>query len=220
MRRKTFDALLTSVGLVLAIILLVAGGLLTWASSFIGDQVKTQLSQQQIFFPPKGPATASPQIGPFLNQYAGQQLLTGAQAEAYADHFIAVHLKAIGGGLTYAQLSTKAKAAPTDTKLAATVDTMFKGETLRGLLLNAYAFGTMGMIAGIAAIGAFIGAAVMLILFASRLRPPEASLAGRGIGFAQPARPRLTHPDEAGQQALEGVWPIGSVLCIPETQGG
>ena len=164
MRRKTFDALLTSVGLVLAIILLVAGGLLTWASSFIGDQVKPQLSQQQIFFPPKGPATASPQIGPFLNQYAGQQLLTGAQAEAYADHFIAVHLKAIGGGLTYAQLSTKAKAAPTDTKLAATVDTMFKGETLRGLLLNAYAFGTMGMIAGIAAIGAFIGAAVMLIL--------------------------------------------------------
>jgi len=164
MRRKTFDGLLTSVGLVLAIILLSAGGLLTWASSFIGDQVKTQLSQQQIFFPPKGPATASPEIGPFLNQYAGQQMLTGQQAEAYANHFIAVHLKAIGGGLTYAQLSTKAKAAPTDTKLAGTVETMFKGETLRGLLLNAYAFGTMGTIAGIAAIGAFIGAAVMLIL--------------------------------------------------------
>src|SRR5665811_547074 len=84
MRRRTFDALLTSVGLVLAIILLSAGGLLTWASSFIGDQVKTQLSQQQIFFPPKGPATASPEIGPFLNQYAGQQMLTGQQAEAYA----------------------------------------------------------------------------------------------------------------------------------------
>ena len=67
MRRRTFDALLTSVGLVLAIILLVAGGLLTWASSFIGDQVKTQLSAQQIFFPPKGAATASPDIGPFLN---------------------------------------------------------------------------------------------------------------------------------------------------------
>ena len=167
MRRKTFDGLLTSVGLVLAIILLSAGGLLTWASSFIGDQVKTQLSQQQIFFPPKGPATASPEIGPFLNQYAGQQLLTGQQAEAYADHFIAVHLKGIGGGLTYAQLSSKAKAAPTDTKLAGTVQTMFQGETLRGLLLNAYAFGTIGVIAGIAgiaAIGAFIGAAVMLIL--------------------------------------------------------
>ena len=164
MRRKTFDALLTSFGLVLAAILLVSGGLLTWASSFVGDQVNTQLSQQQIFFPPKGPATASPEIGPFLNQYAGQQLLTGQQAEAYADHFIAVHLKEAGGGLTYAQLSTKAQAAPDDTKLAGQVATMFKGETLRGLLLNAYAFGTMGRIAGIAGIGAFVGAAIMLLL--------------------------------------------------------
>ena len=164
MRRKTFDALLTSGGLVLAIILLVAGSLLTWASSFVGDQVKTQLSQQQIFFPAKGPATASPEIGPFLNQYAGQQLLTGPQAEAYADHFIGVHLKEAGGGLTYAQLSTKAQASPTDTKLAGQVATMFKGETLRGLLLNAYAFGTMGTIAGIAAIFSFIGAGLMLVL--------------------------------------------------------
>jgi hypothetical protein len=181
MRRRTFDSLLTSVGLALAIILLVAGGLLTWASSFIGDQVKTQLSAQKIFFPPKGPATASPEIGPFLNQYAGQQLLTGKQAEVWADHFIAVHLKKIGGGLTYAQLSAKAQAAPTDTKLAGTVETVFKGETLRGLLLNAYAFGTIGVIAGIAAIGAFIGAAVMLILsilgFAHLRRvPPDEQL--------------------------------------------
>ena len=164
MRRKTFDALLPSGGAVLAILLLSAGGVLWWAHSFVGDQVSTQLSQQQIFFPPQGPATASPDIGPYLNQYAGQQLLTGQQAETYADHFIAVHLKAIGGGQTYAQVSAKAQAAPGDTKLAGTVETMFKGETLRGLLLNAYAFGTMGVIAGIAAIGAFIGAAVMLIL--------------------------------------------------------
>ena len=164
MRRKTFDALLTASGLVLAIVLFVSGGLLWWAHSFVNDQVSTQLSQQKIFFPPQGPATASPDIGPYLNQYAGQQLLTGQQAEAYANHFIAVHLKEIGGGQTYSQLSAKAKAAPTDAKLAATVDTMFRGETLRGLLLNAYAFGTMGAIAGIAAIGAFIGGIIMLIL--------------------------------------------------------
>ena len=185
MRRKTFDALLTSVGLALAIIMLVAGGLLTWASSFIGNQVNTQLSEQQIFFPPKGPATASPEIGPYLNQYAGQQLLTGQQAEVYADHFIAVHLKGIGGGQTYAQLSTKAKAAPTNTKLAATVQSMFQGETLRGLLLNAYAFGTIGTIAGIAAIGAYISAVVMLILSLlgfSHLRrvSPDAELGSHG----------------------------------------
>lgn len=164
MRRKTFDSLLTAGGLVLAIVLLASGVLLFWAHSFVSDQVTTQLTQQQIFFPPKGEATASPEIGPFINQYAGQQMVDGQQAEAYANHFIAVHLKESGGGLTYAQLSNKARATPDDAKLKAQVDTAFRGETLRGLLLNAYAFDTMGRIALFASIGAFIGAAIMLIL--------------------------------------------------------
>lgn len=164
MQRKTFDALLTAGGLVLAVILLVAGGLLTWASAFVGDQVRTQLTQQQIFFPPKGAATASPEIGPFINQYAGQQLVNGQQAEAYANHFIAAHLKVSGGGLSYAQLSSKARANPTDTALQDEVAASFKGETLRGLLLNAYAFDTMGKIAGIAAVASFLGAGLMLLL--------------------------------------------------------
>jgi hypothetical protein len=164
MRRRTLDALLTTGGLALAALLLVSGGLLTWASTFISDQVSTQLSAQQIFFPPKGDATASPEIGPFINQYAGQQLKTGTQAEAFANHYIAVHLKESGGGLTYAQLSAKARANPTDTKLSDSVNTAFKGETLRGLLLNAYAFGKMGQIAMIAAVVSFIGAGVMLLL--------------------------------------------------------
>ena len=164
MRRRTFDALLTAGGLVLAIVLFTSGILLWWGHAFVSDQVKTQLSQQQIFFPPKGEATASPEIGPFLNQYAGQQMLNGQQAEAYADHFIAVHLKESGGGLTYAQLSNKARATPDDAKLKAQVDTAFRGETQRGLLLNAYAFDTMGRIAMFASIGAFIGGTVMLIL--------------------------------------------------------
>ena len=93
-----------------------------------------------------------------MRQYGGQQLTTGAQAEVYADHFIANHLIKIGGGKTYAQLSTEAQAQPNNAKLAAVVNTVFKGETFRGLLLNAYAFGTIGMIAGIAAVVAFIGA--------------------------------------------------------------
>ena len=164
MRRRTLDALLTTGGLALAALLLVSGGLLTWAHTFIGDQVSTQLTAQQIFFPPKGDATASPEIGPFINQYAGQQLTNGTQAAAFANHYIAVHLKESGGGLTYSQLSTKARANPTDTKLAGQVDTAFKGETLRGLLLNAYAFSKMGQIALIAAVVSFIGAGVMLLL--------------------------------------------------------
>ena len=99
-----------------------------------------------------------------MRPYGGQQLTTGAQAEVYADHFIANHLKAIGGGKTYSQLSAEAIAQPNNAKLASQIDTVFKGETLRGLLLNAYAFGTMGAIAGITAIAAFIAAAVMFIL--------------------------------------------------------
>jgi hypothetical protein len=165
MRRKTFDALLTTGGLLIAAVLLVAGGLLTWAHSFVNDQVRAQLSQQQIFFPKAGdPQLKEAEIGPYLTKYAGQQLTNGAQAEAYADHFIKVHLDKIGGGQTYAQLSAKSNANPTDTKLAGQVQTMFRGETLRGLLLNGFAFWKMGQIAFIAAIASFVGAGLLLLL--------------------------------------------------------
>lgn len=167
MQRRTFDALLASGGVAIAVILLIAGGLLTWGHSFIKHQVHSQLAQQQIFFPPKGNVALAPKaIGPYLNQYAGKQMLNGQEAEAYANHFIAVHLQEIGGGKTYAQLSAESLAQPKNTALAAQVETVFKGETLRGLLLNAYAFGKMGTIAGIAAIVSFAGAFVMLLLAA------------------------------------------------------
>jgi len=167
MRRRAFDIVASTVGLGLAAILIVAGGLLTWANTFVGDQVHNQLAAQKVYFPPKGNAalTALPAGDRnAMEQYAGQLMTTGAQAETYADHFIKVHLQEIGGGQTYAQLSAKAQADPTNTKLAAQVQTMFRGETLRGLLLNAYAFGKMGTIAGIASIAAFISAGFMLIL--------------------------------------------------------
>ena len=141
-----------------------------------------------------------------MRQYGGQQLTTGAQAEVYADHYIANHLQAIGGGKTYAQLSAEAIAQPNNAKLAAQVDTVFKGETLRGLLLNAYAFGTMGTIAGIAAIAAFIAAAVMLVLgglglmHARRTSPTPASSTATA-----PARrtrvPRQCQPPSAAATA-------------------
>jgi len=165
MRRRTFDALMSIAGITLTVVLALAGGLMFWAHSFVQDQVTTQLSAQKIFFPPKGSdALASKDIGPYLDQYAGQQLTTGPQAKAYADHFINVHLQEMTGGQTYAQLSSKSLANPNDQKLAGMVATVFKGETLRGLLLNAYAFGQMGTIALYGAIVAFIGAAVMLLL--------------------------------------------------------
>jgi hypothetical protein len=167
MRRRTFDVIASTIGLGLAALLLVAGGLLTWAHNFIHDEVHNQLAAQQIYFPDKGSDSITELKGAdyqAINKYAGQQLTTGAQAEAYADHFIAVHLQAIGGGQTYAQLSGKALADPTNTDLQTQVATMFKGETLRGLLLNAYAFDKTATIAGDAALVAWIGAGVMALL--------------------------------------------------------
>ena len=167
MERKTLDRLLAAAGVVIVAVLVVAGALLTWAHSYVHSQVRDQLAAQKIYFPPQGSDALTPaEIGPYLNQYAGQQLLTGDQAKAYADHFIAVHIKEMTGGQTYAQLSTQALANPSDTKLATEVQTVFRGETLRGLLLNAYAFDTMGNIAFIAAFAAFGGAGLMLVLSA------------------------------------------------------
>jgi hypothetical protein len=165
MRRKTFDIILTSVGAVLSAVLIVGGVLLMWGYNFANTNVHNQLAAQQIYFPAAGSqALASPQIGPYLNQYAGQQLTTGAQAEAYADHFIAVHLSEVAGGKTYAQVSALAQADPTNAQLQGQVNTLFKGETLRGMLLNAYAFWQLGQIALYSAIVVFTGAFFMLIL--------------------------------------------------------
>jgi hypothetical protein len=130
-----------------------------------GSNVHSQLSAQQIYLPAKGSAALQdPKVSPYLTKYAGQQLVNGAPAQAYADHFIAVHISEIANGQTYAQLSAKSLAAPNDTALAAKVQTVFRGESLRGLLLNAYAFWKMGQIALWAAVAALAGAAVMTTL--------------------------------------------------------
>jgi len=164
--RRKIDKVLTLFGVVATIALLTVGGLAWWASSFTTNNVHNELASQKVFFPPLGsPALASPEIGPFLNKYAGQQLLTGPQAKAYADHFIAVHLSEVAGGLTYSQVSAKSLANPTDAKLKQQAQTLFQGETLRGLLLgDAYAFSTVGHIAEIAALVCFAAGGLMAIL--------------------------------------------------------
>ena len=180
MNRKFVDRVASSTGLLLAIVLLVAGGLLTWGYTFTNDQVKTQLAAQNITFPPAGSGAISSlpaKDQPFMTKYAGQQMLTGRQAEVYADHFIAVHLGEIGGGKTYSEVSAAAMAAPTDAKLAGVVATLFKGETLRGLLLYGYAFWQIGQIAMYAALVAYLGGVLFLLLaflgFLHARRPME-----------------------------------------------
>jgi hypothetical protein len=188
MRRRTFDFLASSVGVLLAVVLLVAGGLLLWGYNFVNDQVTQQLTEQQITFPAADSAAIKalpPDDAAAMKVYAGQLMTTGAQAKTYADHFIAVHLKEIGGGKTYSQLSAEALANPTDQKLAAQADTVFKGTTLRGLLLNAYAFWQIGQIALLASIISFVAGAIVLILsglgfWHLRRTPAETELVGVG----------------------------------------
>jgi hypothetical protein len=162
--RSALDRLVSWIGIAVAAVLIVAGALLTWGSNFIGGEVHDQLAAQKIYFPPAdSPAVAGDEFAQ-MRQFGGQLMTTGEQAKVYADDFIAVHLSEIAGGKTYAELSSQAQANPDDQKLAGQVQTMFRGETLRGLLLNAYAFGTVGTIAGIAAIASFVAAGLMLVL--------------------------------------------------------
>ncbi|MGA2835788.1 MAG: hypothetical protein ABSF84_04250 [Acidimicrobiales bacterium] len=174
MKRRTFDGILTAVGAGLTIFFIVAGSLGLWAYSFANSNVHNQLAEQQITFPSQAAfdhavvgTEIEPVMLPYIEQYAGQQLVTGKQAEAYADHFIAYHLQEIGGGKSYAQLSAEAMALPKGsaayTAAEAKVQTVFQGTTLRGLLLEAYAFWQMGQIALYAAIACFALAVVMLV---------------------------------------------------------
>jgi len=167
MRRRTFDALATMAGVVLAVVLAIGGGLLLWGHSVISNDVHTQLAAQKIVFPPanSAPIKELPAAdAAAMNQYGGQLMTTGAQAETYANHFIAVHLTKIGGGQTYSQLSAKSLTQPKNTALAEQVQTMFRGTTLRGMLLNAYGWWQMGQIMLISAFVAFGAAVLFLIL--------------------------------------------------------
>jgi hypothetical protein len=203
MSRTTFDKLLGWIGASLGVVVLVAGGLLLWGSAYVHNTVQSQLAAQQITFPPasafahaKAGTEITPSMIPSVSQYAGQQLLTGQQAEAYADHFIAVHIQNMAGGKTYSQLSTESLAQPGNTQLAATVNTVFKGETLRSMLLSAYGWWKVSQITYILSLFAFgFGALSFLagIFGFARLRreTPAATVVG-------PAVERIT---EAGHQA-------------------
>jgi hypothetical protein len=157
MRRNTMRIVAAA-----GVLLLAAGGLLLWGSAYIHNQVTTQLAAQKVYFPPasafahpKAGTEITPSMIPSVSQYAGQQLLTGQQAESYADNFIAVHLQEIGGGKTYAQLSAASMAHPANTALAGQVQTVFRGDTLRSMLLNAFGWWKVSQIAYIAALIGF-----------------------------------------------------------------
>jgi hypothetical protein len=169
-------------GAVVALVLVVAGGLLTWGNRFAADYVHDELASQHIQFPARDALVAEGRTD--LLGHAGAVVDSGREAQAYAS-YIAGHLDKIGGGKTYAELGATESAAKADLQAAidagksqdeidrlqvaadgvtATRNTLFKGETLRGLLLSAYSWSTIGSIAGIAAAVAFGAAAVMVVL--------------------------------------------------------
>jgi hypothetical protein len=192
--RKTLDQLISWTGLILAAVLLVAGGLLTYASSFVSSNVEQQLSQQDITMPAAA-ALQTPEQKDALLQYAGQKMTSGEQAKAFADHYILVHMNTASENRTYEEVSGEfmalsknpnADRAKVD-ELGELRQTLFMGNTLRGLLLNAYAFGTMGTIALYAGIGAFVGAALFLVLGLLGLRHAKSAASLPVAGQRAPA---------------------------------
>ena len=200
MKRKTLDILVGLGLVVLAGLLLVAGIVLTSNANFANDYVKDQLSQQQITFKTAETMTAEEKQSACLVKYAGQRLTTGKQAECYANEFIGLHLKSIAGGKTYAQLGdvqtglkAQIAALPKDdpavaglqkqlTDTTSARETVFKGETLRGLLLTSYGFSEFGRKAEQGALAMYLGAGLLLLLSAAGLvhavrTPPNATFA-------------------------------------------
>jgi hypothetical protein len=180
--RRTIDTVLIAAGVVVTVVLLAAGALLTWGSNFAEDYVSDELSSQNIFFADEASLEEDGRAD--LVKYAGEQVTTGAEAEAYAS-LINTHMQGIADGATYAELggpqseardalaaaqeagaddATIAELQGTVDQLTGQRDSLFRGETLRGLLLSTFAWSTIGRIAGIAAIIAFIAAGAMTVL--------------------------------------------------------
>ena len=164
-QRQTIDKVFVLLGIATALVLLVAGGIAWKGYKFATDQVRTELASQNIYFPPKGSPALDPEEFPDLQQYAGQKVDDGEKAKAYANGFIGRHLEKVAGGKTYSEVSSLAMKDPGNQQLQQQKQTLFQGETLRGLLLSAgYSYWTMGMLARDAAIAFFVGAAVMAAL--------------------------------------------------------
>lgn len=155
----------TYISVIVGCIVLVIGGLALWAHVFVNDMVRQELSAQKIYFPEKGSKALDPATYPTLQKYAGQLVDTPEEAKAYANDFIGHHLKNAAGGKTYAEVSAEAMKNPTDQKLQQQRQTLFQGETLRGILLTSgYGFGMVGKIAGIAAYSAFVVGALLFVV--------------------------------------------------------
>ena len=164
MRRRTFDLIASLGGLGLAVVLLVLGVLFQQNADFAHDNVKDQLTEQQVFFPPEEALSDEERSQEGVVEHAGEQVDTAEKARIYADEYIALHLDGLNEVKNYSQTSAESRENPDDEELVAKTQTLFRGETLRGLLLTSYAFGTLGDKAQQVAWACFAGAAVFVVL--------------------------------------------------------
>jgi hypothetical protein len=186
MRRRTLDVLFSAGGVAVAGLLLVLGVVLTSNATFADHYVRDQLRQQRISFPVRSDLSAEESVSACLLANAGKPLETGRQAECYANDYIALHVAALADGKTYAELgapqtalraqvaAARSSADPALPELekqladiSATRETLFKGETLRGLLLTSFGFSEFGVKAGQASIVTFLGAVLLALLAAA-----------------------------------------------------
>jgi hypothetical protein len=168
MNRKVWDQIVSASAAVIAVAMIVLGGFAIYGGNFGRDNVQTRLEPQNITFPPLD--AMSPEEQADIGQFAGQQVTTGAQAEAFS-RYIGGHLVGVNDGKTYAETSSEARAegldADTAAELSGKADTLFKGETLRSILLNAYGWWTVATIAlyagyAMVALGIVLGVLAML----------------------------------------------------------
>jgi hypothetical protein len=159
MKRKSFDRIVTAVGFGLAVFLLIAAGLLNWGANFASGAVSSQLKAQEITIPAvTGNPEEAADVTKFFTDNGDKVLSDAKQAQMYADNFLRAANAAMATDPSDEALKSEAAAK------VAMVDTVFKGTVLRGTLLTAYAFGTLGSIAGISALVSLAGSLVMLLL--------------------------------------------------------
>ncbi len=148
MNRRAWDQLVSGTAAVIAVVLIVVGGLAVFGGNFGRQSVRDRLAPENVTFAPY--EAMSPEEQATIGQFAGQQVTTGPQAEAFA-RYIAGHLEGVNDGKTYAETSAAARAEGLSpdaaAELAGKADTLFKGETLRSIMLNAYGWWTVATIA-------------------------------------------------------------------------
>lgn len=195
MKRRTLDMIFSAGGIAVAILLVLLGFVFKTNADFADSYVHDQLAEQKISFTAAEFLSDEEKTSTCLIENAGTPLDSGKKAECYANDYIGMHLKGIGGGETYATIGaiqTKAKTALADAtaanasnvadlkadldKITGQRESMFKGETLRGLLLTSYGFSIFGEKAALAGMLSFLGALVMLL----------ASIAGFIHAFSTP----------------------------------